>query len=112
MRTGRFLKDQPQTEYAYGHTDTGKGGGSINTGSKGKPSDAPTEKPVNERKSPREEKKHDREIYEKMKEDDAFMASPSEPTTVRGTESGAYDGLDTGIQNEVNKYRQKEYLGN
>ena len=46
------------------------------------------------------------------KADDAFMAEPSD---VRGTESGAYDGVDTGnlykgIEAETQKYRKKEEM--
>lgn len=73
--------NQPQTEYQYGPIDTGKGGGSINTGSKGKPSAAPKEKPAPKENTADADRKAD----------DAYMA---EPTEMRGTESGAYDGLD------------------
>lgn len=82
--------NQPGTEYQYGHTDTGKGGGSIDTGKK--PSNAPTEKARPSSSEKQRDEKHDREIYDQMKKDDEFM---SEPTTTRGTESGAYNGLDT-----------------
>ena len=78
--TGKY--DQPQTEYQYGPTDTGKGGGSISTGSKGKPSTAPKEKPVPKENTADADRK----------KDDAFMA---EPNTMRGTEAGNYNGLDT-----------------
>lgn len=90
-RFGSFYKDDPGTEYVYGPTDTGKGGGSINTGSKGQPSSNQKEKPRDNGQS-RRDKKHDKEIYDQMKADDKFM---SEPNETRGTESGAYDGLDT-----------------
>lgn len=89
-RFGAFYKDDPGKEYVYGPTDTGKGGGSISTGSKGQPSSAPKEKTRDSGQS-RRDKKHDKEIYAQMKKDDDFM---NEPNQVRGTESGAYDGID------------------
>lgn len=84
---GFYNNNDTGTEYVYGPTDTGSGGGSINTGSKGKPSSEPREKP--RPKESTKQKENDADANRRL--DDAFM---NEPSTVRGTESGAYDGID------------------
>lgn len=87
---GFYNKNDVGSEYVYGPTDTGKGGGSINTGSSGKPSDTPKEKPKTPPADRKPAKENDADHQRKL--DDAFM---NEPSTTRGTESGAYDGLES-----------------
>ena len=90
-RFGRFYDSSDKgSEYVYGPTDTGKGGGSTNTGSKGQPSSTPKEKP-RESRPDKKDKAHDKDVHDRMRADDAFM---NEPSDVRGVESGAYDGVE------------------
>lgn len=71
-----YNSNQPETDYGYRPIDTGKGGGSIDTGKKKK----------------REKEPKENSADKDRKADDAFM---NEPNEVRGTESGAYDGLES-----------------